>query len=251
MCHSSGQHVPYFTICTVFMTYRMDGDHINLLLETFREFTSRGDHATLFLEARDGKQFGTLRVKIPDAGRTPTRRLGTSGRKKSPSTVRRNQDRLRRFLARKTSQDSLGSPSSSTCSTPTLKNGLTSSSQVTLDKPVKDVSSEELDKSIEKEALIENQEHNGDDQDAVKKVEQGTLSTETVFGEGWWHAIKDKEAWLKDFEKICDRVGKQFVLKHENDNVDNNGENDMDNDDDNIEDVKKWALMQKQPKNRV
>ena len=240
VCHSSGQHVPYFTICTVFMTHRMDGDHINLLLETFREFTSRGDHATLFLEARDGKQFGTLRVKIPDAGRTPTRRLGTSGRKKSPSTVRRNQDRLRRFLARKTSQDSLGSPSSSTCSTPTLKNGLTSSSQATLDKPVKDVSSEEPDKSIEKEALIENQEHNGDDQDEVKK-----------FGQGWWHAIKDKEAWLKDFEKICDRVGKQFVMKHENDNVEKNGENDMDKDDDNIEDVKKWALMQKQPKNRV
>ena len=87
---------------------------------------------------------------------------------------------------------------------------------------------------------MENPEHNGDDQDEVKKTEQG-----------WWNAIKDKEAWLRDFEKICDRVGKQFVLKHENDNVVKNGENDVDKDDDNIEDVKKWALMQKQPKNRV
>ena len=55
----------------------------------------------------------------------------------------------------------------------------------------------------------------------------------------------------EDFEKICDRVGKQFVLKHENDNDEKNGENNMEKDDDNIEDVKKWALMQKQPKNRI
>ena len=42
---------------------RAIGDGIGILLETFQELTRKGNQATLFLETRNGKQFGTLKVK--------------------------------------------------------------------------------------------------------------------------------------------------------------------------------------------
>ena len=118
---------------------RMDGDSINLLLETFREYARRGDQARLFLESRNGQQFGTLTVRILGVTPGPTSPLGTH-RRKSPSTVRRNQERLRNFLKKKSSQDSLGSSSvtststgtPSFCSTPTT---CTTSSSRNAQKP--------------------------------------------------------------------------------------------------------------------
>ena len=88
----------------------MDVDTINLLLEKFRECARRGDQARLFLETRNGDQFGTLTVRIPGDPPGPTSPLRTC-RRKSPSTVRRNQERLRTFLKKKASLDPLGSSS--------------------------------------------------------------------------------------------------------------------------------------------
>ena len=96
----------------------MDDETINLLLETFRNFSRKGDQASLFLETRNGEKFGTLRVRIPAARPGPTSPPG-SPRRKSPSTLRRNQKRLKSFLERKSSQESPGRSSPITTSSPT------------------------------------------------------------------------------------------------------------------------------------
>ena len=68
----------------------MNNDAINILLETFQEFRRRGIPASLFLETRNGEQFGTLRIN------SQTTKPGTPNtikKNKSPSTVRRDQQR--------------------------------------------------------------------------------------------------------------------------------------------------------------
>ena len=67
----------------------MSCDAIYLLLETFKECARRGNQATLFLETRNGQQFGTLRLRTPDVKPKPTSTLRNQqkDRKKSPSTV--------------------------------------------------------------------------------------------------------------------------------------------------------------------
>ena len=88
----------------------MNRDTINRLLETFQESAARGEQASLFLETRNGKQFGTLSVRIPDDRLFGTTSTLGSARKKSPSTMRRDQHRLREFLQRKASQDAPDGP---------------------------------------------------------------------------------------------------------------------------------------------
>ena len=90
----------------------MDGDNaINKLLLTFQEFTKRGDTASLFLETRDGLQYGTLRVKLPvskEPGTPDTksykqaRARVSKSKSKSPSTLRRDKERLAGYKMRKT-----------------------------------------------------------------------------------------------------------------------------------------------------
>ena len=42
---------------------QMFSDSINLLLETFQELTRRGNEGKLFLETRNGEQYGILTVR--------------------------------------------------------------------------------------------------------------------------------------------------------------------------------------------
>ena len=74
----------------------------------WRWWSSRGAHASLFLETRNGVVSGTLRLQ------TQTTPEATSAwnvnKRKSPSTVRRDRQRLKTFMQRKTLQESLGSP---------------------------------------------------------------------------------------------------------------------------------------------
>ena len=131
----------------------MIGDNISLLLETFQELTRRGDQAKLFLETRNGEQFGTLTIKIhPSKPAEP----GTWNRKitrKSPSTVRRDQRRLREFLQRKSVQESPGSPTAA--STPVSKPGLASPSQEILahDEASVNLEKNKTDNDTKKEGL--------------------------------------------------------------------------------------------------
>ena len=104
----------------------MNGDAITLLLETFQELRRSGNQARLFLETRNGQQFGTLQIRtqVSKPGVGPSH---STPRKKAPSTVRRDQQRLRTFLQRKNLQESLGSPFAS--STPVSRPGQSSSNQ--------------------------------------------------------------------------------------------------------------------------
>ena len=100
-------------------------DAITALLETFQGCKRRGEHATLFLETRNGNQVATFRVKAPAKASKPGE--VTTPRKKAPSAVRRDQQRLRTFLQKKSLQESLGSPVAS--STPASRPGQFSSNQ--------------------------------------------------------------------------------------------------------------------------
>ena len=104
----------------------MNGDSITLLVETFQELRKSGTQARLFLETRNGLQFGTLQIRTQASkpgAETPVK----TPRKKAPSTVRRDQQRLKTYLLRKALQDPLGSPVAS--STPASKPGQSSSNQ--------------------------------------------------------------------------------------------------------------------------
>ena len=75
-------------------------DTITALLEGFQESKERGEQAMLFLETRNGVQFATLKVKLPDSHKTVKTSL-ESAKKKSPSTVKRDKERLEKFNQRK------------------------------------------------------------------------------------------------------------------------------------------------------
>ena len=72
---------------------------ITALLETFRECKKRGEKATLFLETRNGNEFATFRIKLSacHTPRTPDNTFLGSGKKKSPSTLKRDRRRLSSF----------------------------------------------------------------------------------------------------------------------------------------------------------
>ena len=80
---------------------------ITALLETFQEIKKRGEQATLFLETRNGDEFATLSVKLPAGDKPGTLRktsLGSS-KKKSPSTLKRDKERLEKFVLKKTTKE--------------------------------------------------------------------------------------------------------------------------------------------------
>ena len=75
-------------------------DTITALLETFQESKERGEQATLILETRNGVQFATFKVKLVDSHQKDKTSL-ESNKKKSPSTVKRDKERLEKFNKRK------------------------------------------------------------------------------------------------------------------------------------------------------
>ena len=89
---------------------------ITALLETFQEIKKRGEQATLFLETRNGDKFATLSVKLPAGDKPGTLRktsLGSS-KKKSPSTLKRDKERLEKFVLKKTTKETWNPDASST-----------------------------------------------------------------------------------------------------------------------------------------
>ena len=118
-------------------------DTITALLETFQESKERGEQATLILETRNGVQFATFKVKLPDSHRTVKTSL-ESARKKSPSTVKRDKERLEKFNQRKTLFH--GNGSFRATSTPSSKCELLEA-QVSLDQ---DMVTQPLDNKMDK-----------------------------------------------------------------------------------------------------
>ena len=217
----------------------MIGDNISLLLETFQELTRRGDQAKLILETRNGEPFGTLTLQIhPSKPAEP----GTSFRKsmrKSPSTVRRDQRRLRDFLQRKSVQESPGNPTAA--STPVCKPGLASSIQenqayaetsVNLetveDKPDSDTKSEGLDQEPDNE-IERDQATNITDKPIVSQADfELSLSKWT-------------EKLNLELSQINRGLSEIYTPKETKDTNDVEEEKD-----DNIDAAKIWAKQQKQ-----
>ena len=83
------------------------GNTINALLEAFKGCRERGEQATLFLETRDGGEFATLRVNLPASHKSHSASktvLGSTKNKtpnKSPSTLKRDRERLINFIKKK------------------------------------------------------------------------------------------------------------------------------------------------------
>ena len=103
----------------------MTGDNtINVLLEAFQECRRRGDWATLFLETKNGNEFATLKVKMP-ASHTSTKLgntfHGSAAKRKSPSAVRRDRERMEKFVVGKRLQENRHPEKLSTPSNPSMK----------------------------------------------------------------------------------------------------------------------------------
>ena len=146
----------------------MNGDAINLMLDTFQELRRRGDQARLFLETRNGEQFGTLQIRIPKGKPGAP---NTTHKSKSPSTVRRNQQRMKSFIERKILQESLGSPSAR--STPISRPGQTRSSQdIWVTMPVKE--------ALDKDGLEQQASVNCEIEDKEKKHADNETNNDTV-----------------------------------------------------------------------
>ena len=77
-----------------------------MLLDAFQECKQRGDWATLFLETKNGEDFATLKVKMAGPQTRPGQTsFGSSPKKKSPSTLRRDRARLEKFMKERRIQE--------------------------------------------------------------------------------------------------------------------------------------------------
>ena len=131
----------------------MNRDTINRLLETFQESAARGEQARLFLETRNGHHFANFSVRMPVAKPETIRWSKT---RKSPSTVRRDQTRMKTYLQKKAFQESW-CPSQFTTSTPAkepvLPDLACSSQSVEVPTLIEESSSEET--KLEKDEISE------------------------------------------------------------------------------------------------
>ena len=204
----------------------MSCDAINLLLETFKECARRGNQATLFLETRNGQQFGTLRLRTPDFKSKPTSTLRNQqkDRKKSPSTVRRDQQRLRTFLQNKSAQESLGRPSAT--STPTINRAKTDSSSQVAEKS----GTVAKDKPAN-ESGMEYQETN-DETKSDSDTEKAGIQID------WKEIDKMINRNVTKFNKEANEIFGSLL----SDATGNKQENDLN---DNLEEAKVWAKNQK------
>ena len=78
---------------------------ITALLEVFHGCTTRGENAKLFLETKNGIEVATLRVKLPASNAEQAEKtiLGSAKKKclKSPSTLKRDRERMATFIIKK------------------------------------------------------------------------------------------------------------------------------------------------------
>ena len=94
-----------------------------MLLDAFQECKQRGDWATLFLETKNGEEFATLKVKLssPQTRRAQGQTsFGSSPKKKTPSTLRRDRARLEKFMKERRIQETWVPKTTTTPSTKSL-----------------------------------------------------------------------------------------------------------------------------------
>ena len=214
----------------------MTGDcTITALLEAFQDCKKRGECATLFLETRNGMEFAHFKVNLSGSQKLRTSRQSFPGhtKKKSPSTLKRDKDRLETFMKKKTLQETWSPKETSTPlkpGTPALDNN--TSENALMDK-AKQTNDEKDDSS--NEPIIEKP-------DESKTSQEDALRT-------YWECIENKEAWLADFKQVCEESVKR-ATNNIQDIIQNNDviEEDRPDNEENdcLEDVKKWTMKQKQ-----
>ena len=196
--------------------------------ETFQESKERGEQETLILETRNGVQFATFKVKLPDSHRTVKTSL-ESARKKSPSTVKRDKERLEKFNQRK---KLLQEDCSFKCSIPSSKYEAEQDSNQDMVTPA-------LDNEMVKGASETVDEEPGDttdfEQDDVEKLEN-SLSKSLK------KANAECDQILKDLMANMVSVKSNMITKSDISKSDDK----IEEDNDNIEGAKLWAMKQKQ-----
>ena len=201
---------------------------INNLLEAFHGCKRRGENATLFLETRNGNAFATLQLKLP-ASRTSSSKasLGktTSGstRKKSPSTLKRDRERLENFVKKKSFQETW---CPNLASTPAMKTQ-TQETQV--------FSSSQGSHALDNKSTVM-------DGDNVEKFEESVVKMPNKNG------VNIEEAGNQlDWEMILENNKKINELLHSlHSDVTGNNKNKEIDLSDNLEEAKLWAKNQKQ-----
>ena len=203
---------------------------INDFLVAFHGCERRGETATLFLETRNGDTFATLRSKLPTSDprskSSPGKTFLGSARKKSPSTLRRDRERLEKFVKRKSLQETWHP---TVTSTPAMtKQDLPVHSTPALDTKLATIASETVHDDI-----VDKVDHSDDENKSVEneKVEDASnLDWKMI------NKIIDKSLakWHKENAEILDN-SVTVVRKNENENDSS----------DNLEEAKIWAQNQK------
>ena len=104
-----------------------------------------------------------------------------------------------------------------------------------------------LDNNTSENALMDKAKQTNDEKDdssnepIIEKPDESKASQEDVL-RTYWEGIENKEAWLADFKQVCEDAAKRAVDEIRNNDVieEDNEENDC------LEDVKQWAMKQKQ-----
>ena len=197
---------------------------IKKLLEVFQECTRRGEQAKLILETRNGMTFTNFSVKIPVSRPGMT---STLSKKKTPSTLRRDQERMAKFLQKKTSQ---GSFSTSTPLPKTFNPTMPTSSSQALE------TTSEADSGSCETAGLDTRatEQNGDDTETTKEKKGWTEEDFAQFSK----LLKESSRGTLKKSDILDLdLNLENQKKDDNDIIDENS--------DYLEAAKKWTVQQK------
>ena len=212
---------------------------IKALLETFQECTTRGENATLILETRNGVQFATLKVKLPvsPTSRTPAKtRVGsTATKRKSPSTLKRDRERLENYVKNKSLQESWGP----TTSTPTInKNPQVSQPVQASCSLVMEMPNEVSCDAANLQEVIDKENNDDGVDEGEKKFSWNEENTQKIMD-----MFENKGGLFSSKFSFTLPVTLECFNKHEN--LEQNDPEDQDNND-NMDDVKIWAIKQKQ-----
>ena len=180
---------------------------------------------------------------------------GTWSRKsirKSPSTVRRDQRRLKSFLERKSAQESPGSPTAT--STPITKPGLASASQENLmsgEKSVAILEEKETDsEKLKNEGLDQRpgKEKERDHETKLKETQKMSPAELADFNEIFKKGLAPLNKAMDNNLQILDKVQACFENKDRNvdEHISEQSDDDEEDEDDNINNAKIWAQQQKQ-----
>ena len=187
----------------------MTGDNtINVLLEAFQECRRRGDWATLFLETKNGNEFATLKVKMP-ASHTSTKLgntfHGSAAKRKSPSAVRRDRERMEKFVVGKRLQETWPPEKSST---PSIKLQFQERNIPSVDNKQTTVS-ESPEPVIDKPETLEPRQED----EKVKECEMSNLEDHETNANDKLDKKNGKGLSEEDFNKLLEKFDKILDTK--------------------------------------